>query len=85
MSLKKQNETQTDSAAVEYDYNLESSIVVATLYERITKDIHSAQKYISITDIIGVLETIKLSVYNAAHMFVAEEFSKELAKHEVKN
>jgi hypothetical protein len=58
---------------------------VATLYERVTKNVFDAQQYISVTDIIGVLETVKLSVHHAAHMFVAEELTNVLTEKETKH
>lgn len=59
---------------------LDSRTVLATLYERITRDCHDAQNYLSITDIIGCLETIKLSIFQATHIAVAQKVSNEITK-----
>ena len=87
MSLKKQSVEKGASAQQEQTNGtkFEPAIIISTLYERITRDISQASKYISITDILGVLETIKLSTFNAAHLFVAEKFTDELTKTETQN
>ena len=57
---------------------LDASTVLYTLYDRITRDTSEAQKYLSITDILGCLEAIKLSIFMATHLAVQEKVDKEL-------
>lgn len=58
------------------EVNLDPSVVLATLYERVTRDVLDSQKYLSVTDIIGVLEMIKLSMFMAAHIQASQAISK---------
>ena len=62
---------------------LDASTVLYTLYDRISKDCSDAQKYLSITDILGCLEAIKLSIFMATHIAVQEKVSKEVSSKEV--
>jgi len=45
--------------------NLSTAAVIDTLYDRIVKDCIEAEKYITLTEIIGILETIKMSIFQA--------------------
>ena len=53
---------------------------MSTLYERISRDVFDSQKYLSVTDIIGVLEMIKLAVFQAAHIQASISLSESISQ-----
>ena len=57
-------------------YNLDRETVLETLFSRITKDCLDAQQYLSITDILGAMEMIKLSMFSAVHMEVSKNLTE---------
>lgn len=69
MKSAKQKEVKVDSAQPELD----PEVVIATLYERIHKDCTAAMNYLTITELIGVLEVTKMSLFTDTHLAAAKQ------------
>ena len=74
--MKTENLVALDSERLQLDRHT----VLETLYERVVRDCNNAQEYISLTEIIGCLETIKLSIFQATHLAVSQKVSNEITK-----
>ena len=70
-----------DSAVAEAQANklqLDPLVVQATLVERVTKDCLSATQYIDQTAIIGVLELVKMTIFNMNYDMVSRNISESI-------
>jgi len=76
---QKQNVEQVGLAArvSTGNFEIDPVIVLETLYDRISEDCLEAQNHLSVTEILGVLETIKMAIFYGANAgLLNEEMSK---------
>jgi hypothetical protein len=57
---------------------LDRQIVLDSLYERVMKDCSDAARHVTLVDILGCLETIKLSFYRVHYMDIATHVTNEM-------